>query len=32
MDIDFSTKVLQVALAVYAAATSERAVDPTTLT
>jgi predicted dehydrogenase len=32
MDIDFSTKVLQVALAVYAASASERAVDPTMLT
>lgn len=31
MDIDFSTKVLQVALAVYAASASEHAVDPTTL-
>ena len=32
MDLDFARKTLQVALSVYQASTSERAVDPSTLT
>jgi predicted dehydrogenase len=32
MDLAFSKKVLQVALSVYAASTSERAIDPASLT